>query len=121
MDFYNIEIKDNNPNFRRSYEEQYYYDIHKNISKELNTDIYNKLFDKYDAFKVLLNRYPYPLINAKHYLIWFNPKYNWIENEKMVKIILEKYFGSKEIKIWENADFLRTVKNIRHLHIIVKK
>ena len=54
MDFYNIEIKDNNPNFRRSYEEQYYYDIHKNISKELNTDIYNKLFDKYDAFKVII-------------------------------------------------------------------
>ena len=37
-----------------------------------------------------------------------------------MNIILDKYFHDKEIKYWENADFLRTIKNIRHLHVIVK-
>ena len=120
MDFNKIEIINNNPNFRRSYEEQYYYDIHKNISNELKNNITNKLFHKYDSYKVLENRFPYPLKNAKHFLIWFNPIYNWIENKLMVDIILDKYFQDKEIKYWENAEFLRTIKNIRHLHVIVK-
>ena len=121
MDFDKIEIKENNPNFRRSFEEQFYYDIHKNINIELRNDLYNKLFYKYDPYIVLQNRFPYPLKNAKHFLIWFNPRYNWIEDISLVNIILKKYFHDKEIKYWENADFLRTIKHIRHLHVIVKE
>ena len=98
----------------------FFYDIHKSILIDLKNDLFNKLFDKYDSYKLLLNRFPYPLKNGKHYILWFNPKYNWIENEKLVNLLLKKFFDKKEVKIWENADFLRTVKHIRHIHIIVK-
>ena len=53
MYFNNISIKDNNPNFRRSYNEQVFYNIHKKISKEFNTDLKNNLFDNYDIYMML--------------------------------------------------------------------
>lgn len=120
MYFNNISIKDNNPNFRRSYNEQVLYNIHKKISKEFNTDLKNNLFDNYDSYIIKKNRFPYPLYDATHYILWFNPRYNLINYNDHIKHIINKKFYNKEIKFWENAECLRTVKHIRHIHIIVK-
>jgi len=122
MYFDNIKIENNIPNFGRSYENTIDYTIHKNISKEFNINLLNILFDEYESYKIKLNRFPYQLNDAKHYLIWFHPKYNWIDNEKLVSIILDKHFicKNKKIKVWENAKHLRTILNIRHLHVIVQ-
>ena len=120
MNFDFIKINNNNPNFRRGFEEQIYYDLHKNISNDFGNDIKYTLFDKYDSYIIKKNRFPYPLYDAEHYILWLNPRYDLINNKELIKHIINKKFSQRKIKIWENAEYLRTVKHIRHIHIIVK-
>ena len=106
------------------------YEIHKRLGVELYGStlklLENNLFSLCDQYVIRKCRFSYKFINIKdkglrHDVIWINPKYekNWSDKRirDQVKQSL-KYKNREILKIWENEVYLRSVRTIKHYHIL---
>ncbi|RZD40949.1 MAG: hypothetical protein CXT73_05855 [Methanobacteriota archaeon] len=106
------------------------YKIHKQLGNELYGSILKMLeknfFGKSDQYTLRKCAFSYTFLNLpykviKHDCFWINPKYdiNWDDKRIQLQITQDdKYKRSIILKIWENKLYLRSVKTIRHYHII---
>jgi len=62
------------------------------------------------------NEYPYDVDNTRHYLIWSTYQ---LSNEKIKEIATRHSQGRKFI-CFVNPEYLRSVKNIWHAHVIIQ-
>ena len=106
------------------------YEIHKRLGIELYGSslklLENNLFSLCDQYVIRKCRFSYNFVNIKdkglkHDVIWINPKYedNWGDEriKDQVRHSL-KYKNRRILNIWENEVYLRSVRTIRHYHII---
>lgn len=63
------------------------------------------------------NEYPYDVDNTRHYLIWSTYQ---LSNEKIKEIATRHAQGRKFI-CFVNPEYLRSVKNIWHAHVIINE
>ena len=112
--------KDNLLKTYRDYDTYKSYELNKQISMELKTFLVRKLFSKYEPYVIRKNSFPYFWTNATHYLMWINPKYNKFYSYTRIRSIILTTFSGKVIKFWENPIECRSVRYIRHFHIIVQ-
>ena len=117
-------------NIRRELDVRSCYDIHKRLGVELYGStlklLEKNLFSLCDQYVIRKCRFSYKFKDLnyndlRHDVIWINPKYedNWSDErirDQVKNSIL--YRDRKIIKIWENVMYLRSVRTIRHYHIL---
>jgi len=108
----------------------YGYRIHKKLGKELYGStlklLEKNIFGKSQQYAVRKCGFSYNFKKfgykgIKHDCIWINPKYedNWdAERIKLQVKQDDKYSRTEILKIWENKIWFRSVKSIKHYHII---
>ena len=108
----------------------YSYRMHKKLGKELYGSILKLLekniFGKFDQYVIRKCGFSYNFKKfgykgIKHDCIWINPKYegNWDEERIISQVKQEdKYSRTEILKIWQNKIWFRSVKTIKHYHII---
>jgi hypothetical protein len=106
------------------------YKLHKKLGNELYGSVLKMLeknfFGKSDQYMLRKCGFSYTFLNVpykgvKHDCFWINPKYDFEWDEKRIRLQIErdeKYKRSIILKIWENKLYLRSVRTIRHYHII---
>ena len=106
------------------------YKVHKKLGDELygsiNGILERNLFGKCDQYVLRKWGFSYKFLNVaekglKHDCFWINPKYkDWWDEERIKKQIKgeNKYKRVRILEIWENKQWLRSIKTIRHFHII---
>tara|TARA_B110000444_G_scaffold248124_1_gene271631 strand:- start:1672 stop:2061 length:390 start_codon:yes stop_codon:yes gene_type:complete len=106
------------------------YEIHKRLGIELYGSslklLENNLFSLCDQYVIRKCRFSYKFVNIKekglrHDVMWINPKYkeNWSDGRIRDQVNNSlKYKNRKILKIWENEVYLRSVRTIRHYHIL---
>lgn len=95
---------------------------------DLKDYIYNQLFEGKDIKYCLeLNNYPYWCYGLKHYLLWFNPKYNNLlptdlnkVNPDIVNNIVKTKYPNNQYIYYENLENNKSIPSIKHLHIFIK-
>lgn len=107
----------NPPTFQLKREKHVQDKYNKNKSKSgYNTDLYNRLF-KYDQdFVIVPNTYPYHFVDGTEHLIYWSKK---IINYSQLEENIEKL--CKEYIYFENLDQNKSIKDIHHAHIFIKK
>ena len=86
-----------------------------NASKVSET-IWSKYL-KYKEYNIVLNDFPYDLEkNIEHYVLWSRKR---LENDSIEKI-LKQEFKNLNIVFFENPEYLKSIKDIFHIHIFVK-
>lgn len=108
----------------------YSYRMHKKLGKELYGStlklLEKNIFGKFDQYVIRKCGFSYNFKKfgykgIKHDCIWINPKYegNWDEERIISQVKQEdKYSRTEILKIWQNKIWFRSVKTIKHYHII---
>ena len=108
----------------------YSYRMHKKLGKELYGStlklLEKNIFGKSDQYVIRKCGFSYNFKKfgykgIKHDCIWINPKYegNWDEERIISQVKQEdKYSRTEILKIWQNKIWFRSVKTIKHYHII---
>ena len=108
----------------------YSYRMHKKLGKELYGStlklLEKNIFGKFDQYVIRKCGFSYNFKKfgykgIKHDCIWINPKYegNWDEERIISQVKQEdKYSRTEILKIWQNKVWFRSVKTIKHYHII---
>lgn len=80
-----------------------------------------KLFSE-EAFYVFVpNDYPYFLEeDMEHWILWINPSFAKPSKNKISKI-LEEELGEKDFLTFENAEENKSIPEIEHIHVFIKK
>ena len=106
------------------------YDLHKRLGLELYGStlklLEKNLFSLCDQYVIRKCRFSYKFkdLNYKdlrHDVIWINPKYeeNWSDKRIRDQVKKSKLYRNRELlNIWENVIYLRSVRKIRHYHIL---
>ena len=102
----------------RDYNTKIGYNVNTSCKKQFKTLLESYLFDKYEAYVIRRNQFPYCFLNAEHYLLWINPKYEKFYSETRIRSIICSHFKNRLIKFWENPLELRSIRSIKHYHII---
>lgn len=104
--------------------------MHKKLGKELYGStlklLEKNIFGKFDQYVIRKCGFSYNFKKfgykgIKHDCIWINPKYegNWDEERIISQVKQEdKYSRTEILKIWQNKIWFRSVKTIKHYHII---
>jgi len=114
----------------RELDVMYSYRMHKKLGKELYGStlklLEKNIFGKSDQYVIRKCGFSYNFKKfgykgIKHDCIWINPKYegNW-DKERIISNVKQddKYSRTEILKIWENKIWFRSVKTIKHYHII---
>ena len=108
----------------------YSYRMHKKLGEELYGStlklLEKNIFGKSDQYVIRKCGFSYNFKKfgykgIKHDCIWINPKYedNWDEERIISQVKQEdKYSRTEILKIWQNKIWFRSVKTIKHYHII---
>ena len=82
--------------------------------------LYNEYFkDTNKRYLIKPNNFPYSLSqNISHLLLWINPKATLTNNE--IIAIIKNNFQNREIVYFENITENKSIKEIRHIHILIK-
>tara|TARA_Y100000389_G_scaffold89377_1_gene85856 strand:- start:212 stop:604 length:393 start_codon:yes stop_codon:yes gene_type:complete len=92
--------------------------------KSKNIKVSDYLYNEYfkgtnKKYIIKPNNFPYKFSeNISHLLLWINPKATLTNNE--VIAIIKNNFQNKNIVYFENIAKNKSVKEIRHIHILVK-
>lgn len=117
----------NNPpsiNIKRKKEIEEKYVLHKKKLKDKNINIEdyldNLLFKNNFKYIITKNDFPYNLENnIEHKLLWINPNYINLFNDKLINEIINMRMRGKTYVYFENIDNNKSIKSIRHYHIFV--
>ena len=120
MDFDKLKVINGKLNIARDIDTYQTYIEHLNISKYFNVKIDDYLFKKYEIYKLKKNKFPYNIKNSKHYILWINPKYEYYFNKNNIKKLINELFLNQIFIYWENCESLKSIKSIKHYHIISK-
>ena len=107
-------------NDKRHIDEVIGYNIYKANAKFFKLKIDIKLFDKHTPFLLVKNKFPYYLNNAIHYVLWINPKYNNLFDDKLINKIVTMRMKDKNHIYFENIENNKSIKTIKHYHIFIK-
>tara|TARA_Y100000591_G_C21461031_1_gene510848 strand:- start:68 stop:484 length:417 start_codon:yes stop_codon:yes gene_type:complete len=94
---------------------QYFYSkrtIHQ--KREFKENIKDQLLMKSYVFEK--NKYPYN-VQAEHWVLWLS--YSMSNDE--IEYILDKELMGKEYKYYENPVYLRSVPDVIHYHVFIRK
>ena len=101
--------------FVRTYEVAKDYEMRKKrASKYYEERLVSRLFGSGNPFIIERNLYPYKGEFA-HWLIWINPKYTELDMKK-IRSVARMCFRGPVYSIYENPEYLRSIKSIRHFH-----
>jgi hypothetical protein len=91
----------------RTIDDHLNYEVHKKISKELESDLLEYLFEPWKGHIITKNRFPY---KGSTYILWIHPKHQQFYTNERIKLILgnQPFFMSSENRM--------SVKNIKHYH-----
>lgn len=111
-------------NIKRKKEIEEKYLIHKNKLKDKNINIEdyldNLLFKNDFKYIITENDFPYNLKNGiEHKLLWINPNYNNLFNDKLINKIISMLMIGKTYIYFENIDNNKSIKSIKHYHIFI--
>ena len=117
----------NNPpsiNIKRKKEIEEKYVLHKKKLKDKNINIEdyldNLLFKNNFKYIITKNDFPYNLENnIEHKLLWINPNYINLFNDKLINEIINMRMRGKTYVYFENIDNNKSIKSIRHYHIFI--
>lgn len=120
MEYDKLKIINGKLNISRDIDTYQIYKQHQIISKFLNIKLEDYLFNKYDMYLIKKNNFPYNLKNSKHYILWINPIYEKFFNLNNIKKLINELFLDEIYIYWENCESEKSIKNIKHYHIISK-
>jgi hypothetical protein len=103
-------------------EDEAEYQFHKRLVKEFFVDIEEYIqvanIDPLEPYVLIKNRFPYDVMDNKHYLLWIKPGY---DVSKSVEHIANTRFPNQEIICMENQVQHRSILTVRHYHVFVKQ
>jgi hypothetical protein len=83
----------------------------------------HKLFENGNLLVIKENKFPYDIYkNLKHYVLWIHPVLKTLITIQNARFIIEKKWksmNSNNMIIFENKDKCKSIKTIRHLHVII--
>jgi hypothetical protein len=120
MEFDKLKVFNRKLNIARDIDTYQTYIEHLNISKYFNVNIEDYLFKKYEIYILKKNKFPYNIKNTKHYILWINPEYEYYFNKNNIEKLINEFFINQIYIYWENCDSLKSIKSIKHYHIISK-
>ena len=81
-----------------------------------NKDLFKRLFKYNEEFVIVPNTYPYHFVDGtKHLLYWSQKPIDCSELERNINKLCKEYI------YFENLDNNKSIKDIYHAHIFVKK
>jgi hypothetical protein len=92
----------------RNLDDHFNYEVHKKISKELESNLIQKLFEPGQGYTITKNTYPY---KGSDYILWIHPKHQKFYTNKRIQLIL----GTSEFR--ESLEERKSIKNIKHYHV----
>ena len=96
--------------------------IKQNYGNKYEKYLFKKVFKNNCNFSFLINEFPYNLKKGlKHYVFWINPRIEHKINNDMIYYLISKKVCDGEYIIFENPISSRSIKSIRHFHVIIKE
>ena len=108
--------------FTRTKKIQEKYEKHKKFLKDNNLttkEFICKKIIKDNLFIITKNKFPYYIPDIDHYLLWINPKYQNIISDRTIYTYLSIKFDWCYFTYFENVEEIKSIYDVRHLHIFI--
>ena len=99
-----------------------YEHIKKNYGNNYEKYLFKKVFKNNCNFSFLKNEFPYDLEKGlKHYVFWINPCIEQKINTDIIDYLISKKVCNGDYIAFENPINNRSIKSIRHFHVIINE